>query len=532
MFTDCNTQRRERTELVKVLLQLVARHARVGVGVRHGSACGAQVRVGRRALDVRRVAVHVLQDDRLRERGLDVLPRAAVAVPARANLEVEPAQTGQLRHGRENVRRSARAVDFVLLGAVDGSEVRRTAAACSSAAAVASSSSPAVAVPFIKHVSLHMVNDRLQAYDIVVLLWVGERKAKGTSWQVADSAHTMAETSLDSRVTPPSPPLTPPPHSVSASAAAPGAGDDSAAKRAHQLSSPDILIHGRDTGIQGAVLSVHAHPLASPLLDGTTAAAAARDLELGSPRRGSASGAAISAAAREGAPRMQHRISSGPGRDIYLRDEDSERDPLLEQARLHGAAQLRRLDDNKTLAALRRPLRHRTPWRGATTQAQGEVSSEQEQRAEEEQEQHQQQQREDLERSMRADADKATTLGNKKGLRGFYASQNTMIESLLKSMDDHARDALDEEAENRLPVKIAVVGSFICNWCVFSQLCSSRALTRSWAASWPSCRSTPRRRRSRSPSSPPPQTRSLIRSPTACSTTACVLPHGDLVRER
>lgn len=55
---------------------------------------------------VGRVLVEVGQEDGLRVRGLDVLARAAVAVPARADLVVEGA------------------VDFVLLCAEDGGEIR------------------------------------------------------------------------------------------------------------------------------------------------------------------------------------------------------------------------------------------------------------------------------------------------------------------------------------------------------------------------------------------------------------------------
>lgn len=58
------------------------------------------MRVARRTGRVGGVLVHVLNDERLGELGLDVLARAAFAVAAGANLEVEGA------------------VDFVLLRAV------------------------------------------------------------------------------------------------------------------------------------------------------------------------------------------------------------------------------------------------------------------------------------------------------------------------------------------------------------------------------------------------------------------------------
>lgn len=48
-------------------------------------------------------------------------------------------------------------------------------------------------------------------------------------------------------------------------------------------------------------------------------------------------------------------------------------------------------------------------------------------------------------------------------LEKFYEAQNENIERLLKSVDDHRRDAKEEEGANHLKYKIAVVGSLVAN---------------------------------------------------------------------
>ncbi|OCK82038.1 cation diffusion facilitator 1 [Lepidopterella palustris CBS 459.81] len=50
-----------------------------------------------------------------------------------------------------------------------------------------------------------------------------------------------------------------------------------------------------------------------------------------------------------------------------------------------------------------------------------------------------------------------------KKIQGFYQSQNENIERLLKPVDDHRRQAKEEEGANQLKYKIAVNGSFIAN---------------------------------------------------------------------
>ncbi|SCV74690.1 BQ2448_7719 [Microbotryum intermedium] len=54
-------------------------------------------------------------------------------------------------------------------------------------------------------------------------------------------------------------------------------------------------------------------------------------------------------------------------------------------------------------------------------------------------------------------------------LDSFYTRQNDHITSLLKPMDKHIQEAAEEEDANRLPIKIAIYGSFICN-CVLAIL--------------------------------------------------------------
>lgn len=48
-------------------------------------------------------------------------------------------------------------------------------------------------------------------------------------------------------------------------------------------------------------------------------------------------------------------------------------------------------------------------------------------------------------------------------LEKFYEEQNENIERLLKPVDDHVRDAKEEEGANQLKYRIAVVGSFAAN---------------------------------------------------------------------
>ena len=77
----------------------------------------------------------------------------------------------------------------------------------------------------------------------------------------------------------------------------------------------------------------------------------------------------------------------------------------------------------------------------------------------------------------------------KKKAHGFYRAQNEQIDNLLKHIDDHVREAEEEEDNNRLAVrrlalplplppsaradtcpllqiKIAIYGSLAANWCV------------------------------------------------------------------
>lgn len=48
-------------------------------------------------------------------------------------------------------------------------------------------------------------------------------------------------------------------------------------------------------------------------------------------------------------------------------------------------------------------------------------------------------------------------------LKGFYESQNENIERLLKPVEDHSREALEEAGADHLKFKIAVHGSFAAN---------------------------------------------------------------------
>ncbi|KAJ4291743.1 hypothetical protein N0V90_009638 [Kalmusia sp. IMI 367209] len=53
--------------------------------------------------------------------------------------------------------------------------------------------------------------------------------------------------------------------------------------------------------------------------------------------------------------------------------------------------------------------------------------------------------------------------GRARKLEKFYEKQNENIERLLKPVDDHVRDAKEEEGANHLKYRIAVVGSFAAN---------------------------------------------------------------------
>ncbi|KAJ7024427.1 CDF-like metal transporter [Mycena alexandri] len=53
-----------------------------------------------------------------------------------------------------------------------------------------------------------------------------------------------------------------------------------------------------------------------------------------------------------------------------------------------------------------------------------------------------------------------------KRLAAYHGNQNTLIESLLKPMQEHTEDARIDEAAARLPVKIAVWASLIANFCL------------------------------------------------------------------
>ncbi|KAF2641835.1 cation diffusion facilitator 1 [Massarina eburnea CBS 473.64] len=53
--------------------------------------------------------------------------------------------------------------------------------------------------------------------------------------------------------------------------------------------------------------------------------------------------------------------------------------------------------------------------------------------------------------------------GQARKLEKFYEAQNENIERLLKPVDDHRRDAKEEEGANHMKYRIAVVGSFVAN---------------------------------------------------------------------
>ncbi|KAF1952126.1 cation diffusion facilitator 1 [Byssothecium circinans] len=53
--------------------------------------------------------------------------------------------------------------------------------------------------------------------------------------------------------------------------------------------------------------------------------------------------------------------------------------------------------------------------------------------------------------------------GQARKLEQFYEAQNENIERLLKPVDDHRRDAKEEEGANQMKYRIAVIGSFVAN---------------------------------------------------------------------
>ncbi|THV06461.1 CDF-like metal transporter [Dendrothele bispora CBS 962.96] len=69
-------------------------------------------------------------------------------------------------------------------------------------------------------------------------------------------------------------------------------------------------------------------------------------------------------------------------------------------------------------------------------------------------------------------------------LAKYHARQNNLIDSLLKSMEDHTSEARDEEEAARLPVKIAVWASLIANFslCVLQMYAAISALSLSLLA--------------------------------------------------
>ncbi|KAJ3910387.1 CDF-like metal transporter [Lentinula edodes] len=73
---------------------------------------------------------------------------------------------------------------------------------------------------------------------------------------------------------------------------------------------------------------------------------------------------------------------------------------------------------------------------------------------------------------------------NGKKLQNYYARQNNLIVSLLKSMEEHTNEARDEEDAARLPVKIAIWASLIANLilCVLQMYAAISALSLSLLA--------------------------------------------------
>jgi Co/Zn/Cd efflux system component len=51
-----------------------------------------------------------------------------------------------------------------------------------------------------------------------------------------------------------------------------------------------------------------------------------------------------------------------------------------------------------------------------------------------------------------------------KHLEKYHRNQNHLIDSLLKSMDDHTKEAKDDEEASRLAIKIAIWASLIANF--------------------------------------------------------------------
>lgn len=50
-----------------------------------------------------------------------------------------------------------------------------------------------------------------------------------------------------------------------------------------------------------------------------------------------------------------------------------------------------------------------------------------------------------------------------RGVTEFYTSQNEKIKSFLKPVDEHVREHAETAAFNKLPYRIAVYSSFVCN---------------------------------------------------------------------
>ncbi|KAJ4472429.1 CDF-like metal transporter [Lentinula edodes] len=73
---------------------------------------------------------------------------------------------------------------------------------------------------------------------------------------------------------------------------------------------------------------------------------------------------------------------------------------------------------------------------------------------------------------------------NGKKLQNYYARQNNLIISLLKSMEEHTSEARNEEDAARLPVKIAIWASLIANLilCVLQMYAAISALSLSLLA--------------------------------------------------
>ncbi|EGN93650.1 hypothetical protein SERLA73DRAFT_189385 [Serpula lacrymans var. lacrymans S7.3] len=72
----------------------------------------------------------------------------------------------------------------------------------------------------------------------------------------------------------------------------------------------------------------------------------------------------------------------------------------------------------------------------------------------------------EFQKSLKSDAELSQLRRRHKGkrLEKYHRRQNDLILSLLKSMEDHTKDAQDEEEDARLPVKIAIWASLIANF--------------------------------------------------------------------